>query len=403
MVLELTTTERQARAWKLLHGKAKAILLDGGARSGKSFIIMAAIYERAQKFPGSRHLVARHRLNHAKSSIWHETILPVLSKAPGWTIHSGELYASFENGSEIWLGGFDDQDRIEKILGHEFATVYSNEVSQISYDAYVMAFSRLAQNVPGCDNKAYLDCNPPSPHHWAHKLFLEKREPKSGELVERPDLYARLQMNPKDNVKNLPPHYIEDVLGQLPENARRRFIKGEWVSPEGLVFYQFEDWMIAEEAEIPPKEKFEDFVIGVDFGLNPAAVLIGLMGDHVWLLDDWTGYNITASSMNRVLTERWKDTPWSIAYCDPSGGERLQEIAASTEADNSVEDGIDTINTKMERKEFHVSRKCSGWLGEVYDYRRDEQGRVEKENDHVSDAARYGIFSSVGKGVVLHV
>jgi phage terminase large subunit len=380
--LELKTTPRQARAYQLLNGKARSILLDGGARSGKSFIIMAVIYERAQKYPGSRHLVARHCLKHAKDTIWHQTILPILTKTKGWKIHPGDLYASFENDSEIWLGGFDDQDRIEKILGSEYSTIYANEISQISYEAYVMAFSRLAQNIPGCDNKAYLDCNPPSPHHWAHKLFLERREPRSGEVVERPELYARMQMNPRDNVQNLPPNYIEEVLGQLPDRERRRMLKGEWVTPEGLIFYQFDDSMIVEEADVPPVDKFEDFILGVDFGLNPAAVLVGLMGDHVWLLDDWGSFNITAGSMNRELTKKWAKTPWSVAYCDPSGGERLQEIDSSTEADNSVEDGFDALNKKMEDGEFHVSRRCAGWLGEVYDYRRDERGRVQKEGDH---------------------
>ena len=37
--------------------------------------------------------------------------------------------------SEIWIGGLDDKDRVEKILGMEFGTLYFNEISQIPYSS----------------------------------------------------------------------------------------------------------------------------------------------------------------------------------------------------------------------------------------------------------------------------
>ena len=41
--------------------------------------------------------------------------------------HRTEGYFSLENGSEIWIGGLDDQERVEKILGKEYATLFLNE------------------------------------------------------------------------------------------------------------------------------------------------------------------------------------------------------------------------------------------------------------------------------------
>jgi hypothetical protein len=388
-----------------MDGPAQAVLLHGGARSGKSWLIVAKIIDRAQKFPGSRHLIARYRLAHAKSSIWHETVLPLVRGQPGWHLNFSDLCATFKNGSEIWLGGFDDPDRVEKILGHEYATIYPNEVSQISYEAFTMARSRLAQNIPGLINKAYLDCNPPSPQHWSHRMFFEHVEPRSGKPLERPELYAQIQMNPADNEKNLPSNYISDILGQLPDREKRRFRDGEWVKPEGTIFYAFNEGMIVEEDDIPPKENFEEFTVGVDFGMNFAAVLVGWMGDTIWFLDDWGAFNMTAGAADAQLRERWEQEwgPWGVAYCDPSGGERIQEISAGDKADNTVEDGINWLNQKMERGEFKVTRRAAGWLGEAYDYRRDEKGRVVKQNDHFCDAARYGSYSRAGKGVLLYV
>lgn len=402
--MEIRATERQVEAWELLQGKATSVLLDGGARSGKSFIIIVALLDRAQKFPGSRHLVARYRLAHAKTSIWHETMLPLIRGQAGWTVHPGELYAQHANGSEIWLGGFDDPVRIDKILGHEYVTIYCNEISQISYEAFVMARSRLAQKIPGAVNKIFLDCNPPSPQHWAHRIFFEGIEPRSRKPLEGRDSYAELSMNPSHNAEHLPPDYITRILGQLPDAERRRFRDGEWVKPEGMVFSHFDDSMICEPEEVPPIKEFSEFTWGIDFGLNPAAVLVGWMGDHVWLIDDWGGFNVTTSAMNLELHAKWNQyQPHNSSFCDPSGGERIQEIECGDKADNSVEDGIDWLNTRMERGEFHVSRACTGWLGEVYDYHRNEKGGIVKHLDHAMDSCRYATFSRAGLGVSLYV
>ena len=185
--LKLTLTTKQAQAIDLLKGKALHVLLYGGARSGKTVAFLMAILYRALDYPGSRHLVARWRYNHAKTSIWRESLIPILKNhAPGlYTLYEADpVHVQFNNGSEIWIGGFEDKERVEKLLGHEYATIMFNEVSQIGYDAVTLGMSRLAQTIPGLTNKAYYDCNPPSPLHWAHKLFIEKVEPASGERLK---------------------------------------------------------------------------------------------------------------------------------------------------------------------------------------------------------------------------
>jgi hypothetical protein len=87
-------------------------------------------------------------------------------------------------------------------------------------------------------------------------------------------------------------------------------------------------------------------------------------------------------------------------YCDPAGGERIQEITGGVKANNSVESGIDFINAKIERKQFYVSNECNGVLSEIWDYCRDEAGEIIKANDHFMDALRYAVFSDVQQGVI---
>ncbi|KKK63081.1 hypothetical protein LCGC14_2997910, partial [marine sediment metagenome] len=212
---KLKLTIKQAQAITLLRSKALHVLLYGGARSGKTVAFLMAILYRANRFPGSRHLIARWRYSHAKTSIWRESLLPILkahSEVPYKLFEADPVHVQFDNGSEIWIGGFEDKERVEKLLGHEYATIMFNEVSQIGYEAVTLGMSRLAQTIKGLVNKAYYDCNPPSPLHWAHKLFIEKVDPVSGERLQQPDLYRHLRMNPYDNEENLPENYIRDIL-----------------------------------------------------------------------------------------------------------------------------------------------------------------------------------------------
>ena len=142
---------------------SKFILLFGGSRSGKTAILVCLIFLRAFLFPGSRHLIARFRFNHAKTSLWYDT-LPKVARAMGlngvikW--NKADWFIQFDNGSEIWVAGLDDKERLEKVLGNEYATIYLNEASQISYLALVTLMSRLAQRIAGLKNKIFIDCPP---------------------------------------------------------------------------------------------------------------------------------------------------------------------------------------------------------------------------------------------------
>ena len=55
-------------------------MLFGGSRSGKTFIIIFAIFVRACK-ERSRHVILRQHFNHVKVSIWLDTMVKVLALA----------------------------------------------------------------------------------------------------------------------------------------------------------------------------------------------------------------------------------------------------------------------------------------------------------------------------------
>jgi len=398
-------TAIQQKALALLKSGAKHILLFGGSRSGKTTVLVMAIIFRALLYDGSRHLICRLRAKDARSSVLLETLLPWLNNTVGsnaYTYLKHESMIRLYNGSEIWIGGLGDKEQADKILGHEYNTIYFNEISQLTYAAVTTAYSRLAMRIQGCRNLFLYDCNPGSPLHWAYKVFVHKRTFLTGEPLEKAELYASMVLNPEDNKQNLPEDYITDILDGLPEKQRARFRDGLWVKAEGVIYDRFDETMIVKAADLP--EKFDRYAAGQDFGLNITFVKIGWLGDVIYVLCDYGAFNMTTQSFNEELTARgWLDCPDGMGlpvYCDPAGGERIQEITGGVKANNSVDSGIDFINAKIERGQFFVCEKCTGVLSEIWDYCRDEAGQIVKVNDHFLDALRYAVFSDVQQGVV---
>lgn len=257
----------------MLAGQATHVMLFGGSRSGKTFLLVRQVVVRALKAPKSRHAILRFRFNHVKASIVLDTFPKVMELAfPGVKFHvdKTDWYAEFENGSQIWFGGLDDKERTEKILGQEHATIYLNECSQIPQASRDTALTRLAQQVEqsidGISSilppRMFYDCNPPSKAHWAYKLFVQKADPETGKALAKPADYAAFQINPVDNAQNLAAGYL-DTLASLSARMRKRFLAGEFAdaTPNQLfVDEDIEKWRVS-DGIVPDMVRI---VIGVD-------------------------------------------------------------------------------------------------------------------------------------------
>lgn len=285
----------QSKAIQLFTSGATRFLLFGGSRSGKSFIIIFAQIVIACKFPESRHLICRFKFNHVKNSIWLDTLKKVLKVCfPELTVHwnNQDFFIKLPNQSEIWIGGLDDKDRSEKILGMEFLTIFLNEASQISYEAFTTLLTRLAQKIDGAKNLLFVDENPPSKKHWTYKLFLKKQEPEQNiELVDG-SKYASLRMNPEDNLENISDEYLA-LLDSLPERKKRRFKRGEFGDDnEGALWT---DEMIA-QGRVKDKPPLKRIVVSIDPAVtskdtsDETGIIVAGEGydGHLYVLEDAT-------------------------------------------------------------------------------------------------------------------
>ena len=257
-------TSAQQQALKLLQSSARHIMLYGGSRSGKTFILVYALLVRALKAPGSRHAVLRFHSNGARYAVGFDTLPKVIELAfPGLKVNYVKSDNCFllPNRSEIWLGGLDADERADRILGREFATVYFNECSEIPYSGITTALTRLAQNTK-LINRAYYDCNPSSKSHWSYKLFMEKVEPESGQVLRNPDNYVCMLMNPQDNRSNLPGGYIEQTLENLSERQRQRFLNGVWLDDNSGGLWN--SFLLDRARYLGQLPDMQEVVIGVD-------------------------------------------------------------------------------------------------------------------------------------------
>lgn len=288
-------TKIQIKACELFLTACKEFLLVGGSRSGKSFIIVRSIILIALKYPGSRHLIARFRFNAVKNSIWADTMKKVLKLCfPGLIVkwNNVDYFIELPNGSQVWLAGLDDKERTEKILGMEFLTIFLNEASQISYDAYSTIKTRLAQLIEGARNILFVDCNPPSKKHWLYKVFIEYIDPEQNTTLDG-KRYGAIKMNPIDNLENISPEYME-ILESMPLRKRQRFKDGDFSDESEGALWNDDLINSTRVIEVVP---FKRIVVSIDPAVTSkdtsdetGIIAVGIgFDDHLYILDDDTG------------------------------------------------------------------------------------------------------------------
>ena len=275
-------------------------LLEGGSRSGKTFIILYAIILRALKYPGTRHLIARFRFSHVKIAICYDTmpkVLECMGLRGRVTLNKTDWYYECPNGSTIWVGGLDDKDRTEKILGNEYATIFLNEASQISFDSFEMLITRL--NAPRqLEGKIIIDYNPPSIMHWGYRIF-HKREFPDGRPVPEDD-YQFIKINPIDNQANISKTYL-DNLKNLSASKRKRFLEGDYSLDSGKLFRR--SWIQYAGNDALPE--FAKIVVGVDPSGSVGGDEIGIVVSGEFVEGDTKKYMVLDDYSLHGTPKQW--------------------------------------------------------------------------------------------------
>jgi hypothetical protein len=328
----------------------------------------------------SRHIAVRKHFNHAKLALWHQTIPDVFKIAfPNvkYKENKSDWYIEFGKGSQLWIGGTDDKERIEKILGSEWATILLNEISEQSYNTYEMLKTRL--NPPQNMRPLYLmDQNPPKRSHWSYIKFHELKNPETKQPLSESDIKRQVYfgMNPIDNITNLNKDYMA-TLESLSESKKKRFLRGEYGDDsEGALWKS--DWIIKNRYTEAPKNILR-CIVAIDPNVT-ADINVDANTDEAGVI---TVGQIRVDNEDHYIVLSDDSTPGL------SWGEKSVEVYRRFKADRvigEVNNGGDLIEMNIRNYDRNIS----------YDSVRATRGK-EIRAEPVADLYRRGYVHHIGE------
>ena len=167
-------------------------------------------------------------------------------------------------GRTVWLEGANDERSESKIRGMTLMGVYIDELTQIPQDFYLMALSRLSEK-----GAVFLaTTNPDHPKHYVKTEIIDN------DLLDKQVIKFLID----DNIF-LDETYKENLKKEYSGVFYQRFILGEFVRAEGIIFPEFANnpdrWIIKKE-DVP--KTFRSVEVGFDIGGNGSAYAMTCTG-----------------------------------------------------------------------------------------------------------------------------
>jgi hypothetical protein len=283
--------------------------------------------------------------------------------------------------SLITCAGLDDAERVDKILGREYAGAYINESQDVPWATVKKLRTRLSQKI-GFAPKLVADLNPTTTAHWTYKLWIDGQTPEGHPVLGH---YASLWMSPYDNEINLAPGYIQAQLETLTGQYRARFLDGKYSNDSDLrVFnpraYYSDSDLATWERLVPGSVRL---VGGLDIGYadRDAFVMLAYVEGQpdIWLVYEHKANRQTISDLANAIRagmmwgksrfpaamtgfEIYSDTA-DVLYKDPSGAAQIKSmrdlsttfglpIRAAYKRDKAM--GIDYLQDDVNAGRLHI-------------------------------------------------
>ena len=382
-------SDKQRKIMAFPFTKYDALICDGAIRSGKTvFMMLAFIDDAMRRYNGQRFGICGKTVDSTVKNI----IAPYLSLTYAknkyrlqWKRTDKVLIVSNgerENVFEVFGG--KDESSFMLIQGRTLAGVLLDEVALQPRSFVEQALARCS--VTG--SKLWFNCNPDSPQHWFYTEWIQQA--KSRNALH---LHFSLEDNPA-----LDESIIQRYKSLYTGVFYQRYILGEWVLAEGLV-YDFGEENITDE-----QPKGAEYYISVDYGtLNPfSAGLWSVNGSKAVRIQE---YYYDGRKQQKQLTDEdycdeieklAKDRDIVKVIVDPSAASFITALKRRgfrvQAADNSVLDGIRRVAVYLREGNIKIHRSCVDAIREFGLYRWDDkqtEDKVIKESDHALDETRY--------------
>lgn len=204
------------------------------------------------------------------------------------------------------------------------------------------------------------------------------------------------------------PHLTEEdkkeLLASMMPYQRDARSKGIPSLGSGAIYPIDEDDLLIDPFDLPihfPR------VYGMDVGWNWTAALWGAIdrdNDMLYLYSEYKRGHAEPAVHKYAIDSRGE---WIPGVIDPasSGAGQRDGISLMNEysdlglklipANNGVEAGTFAVWSRMSTGRIKVFNSLRGWLEEFRLYRRNEKGKIVKENDHLMDCMRYLCISGI--------
>lgn len=390
--------QRQVLSW-WRNGRYDALICDGAVRSGKTLAMGTSFFLWAMTcFQGQRFGLCAPTINAVRRNLLAQVRPMITSLGFQWEERMSRNEITIRGAGRenmFYLYGGRNEGSAALIQGVTLAGVLLDEVALMPRSFVEQACARCS--ITG--GKLWFSCNPAGPEHWFYKEWICGAEEKNA-------CYLRFAMedNPglTDRVRKRYARMFQGVF-------YRRYVLGEWVAAQGLV-YDFFDPAALEEAPAGP---FQRWRISCDYGIrNPAS--FGLWGekDGVWYRVREYYYDAVAQGRQKTDGEyvrdlerlaRGREIQWVVV--DPSAASFIQALRREgwrvQKANNQVLEGIRRTAEALKEGRIVICRECAAAIREfsVYCWEDDcVKDRVRKENDHAMDDIRYFVMSMEREG-----
>lgn len=381
--------------------KYDALICDGGIRAGKTSIMSVAFIMWAMREFNNCNLgICSKTIGTAERNI----ILPLLNMEYiksryqiRYKIRESLTVSDGKHKNTFYIFGGKDAASYQLIQGITLAGVLLDEVA-------LMPKSFVDQSLARCSvtgSKLWFNCNPENQLHWFNQEWILKAE-------EHNALHLHFTM---DDNPSLDPTIKQRYENQYSGVFYDRYIKGLWVSAEGVIYADmFErNRNVLTRLEIKELQFEGDSYVSCDFGIQNATVFLlwrKVRGVPVYVcVKEWY-YSGRESKRQKTTTELIDGLDEMLngirpkhLIIDPSASalkvEAIRRKYQVLSAKNDVLNGISHTGKMLQDGFLLFSEDCKHTLNEFDLYVWDEKAAANghdapvKDNDHCMDAVRY--------------
>lgn len=229
---------------------------------------------------------------------------------------------------EVLFLALDRPEDVKKLLSLELTGGWINEAREVQKEILDALTGRVgrypSKKDGGCTwSGIIMDTNPPDDQTWWYQ-FSEMETPEGWRFFKQPGGDSPNA----ENVANLPVGYYSRIKAGKDDDWVKVYVRSEYgfVTEGRPVFPMFRDRIHVSPEILAPVPKF-NLLLGVDFGLTPAAVIGQKLPDGRWfIIDEFVatdcGVQRFAESLKAYCIRHFPDHYIDTGWGDPAGNQR---------------------------------------------------------------------------------